>query len=41
MNKVIFTDTMSALHSLEKDPVSNPELKTIIIEAYELMETTD
>ena len=40
-NIVIFTDAMSALQSLEEDPVSKPELKTIIIEAHELMETCD
>ena len=40
-NIVIFTDAMSALQSLEEDPVSKPELKTIITESHELMETCD
>ena len=40
-NIVIFTDAMSALESLDEDPVSKPELKTIIVESHELMETCD
>ena len=36
---VIFTDAMSALQSLEEDPRSKPELKSIILDTHELMET--
>ena len=40
-NIVIFTDAMSALQSLDEDPLSKPELKTTILETHELMETFD
>lgn len=38
-NIVIFTDAMSALQSLEEDPVGKPDLKSIIEESHEIMET--
>ena len=38
---MIFTDAMSALESLDEVPVSKPELKTIIVESHELIETCD
>ena len=40
-NIVIFTDAMSALESLEEDPMNKPELKLIIMNGHELMETCD
>ena len=40
-NIVIFTDAMSTLQSLEEDPASKPELKSIIMDAHERMETCD
>ena len=38
-NIVIFTDAMSALQSLGEDPLSKLELKSIILDAHDLMET--
>ena len=38
-NIVIFTDAMSALQSLEEDPTNKPELKSILLDAHELMAT--
>ena len=37
-NIVIFTDAMSALESLDDDPTSKPELKSILLDAHELIE---
>ena len=38
-NIVLFTDAMSALQSLEEDPINKPELKSIILDSHVLMET--
>ena len=38
-NIVIFTDAISALQSLGEDPLSKLELKSIILDAHDLMET--
>ena len=38
-NLVIFTDAMSALESLDDDPTSKPELKSILLDAHELIAT--
>ena len=40
-NIAIFTDAMSALESLDENPTNKPELKSIIMDAHELMETCD
>ena len=36
-NMVIFTDAMSALESLDEDPMNKPELKSIILDTHELL----
>ena len=36
-NMVIFTDAMSALESLDGDPMNKPELKSIIVDTHELL----
>ena len=40
-NIVIFTDAMSALQSLEENAENKPELKSIIMDAHELMHACD
>ena len=40
-NIVIFTDAMSALQSLEEDPMNKPEFQSIIMDAHVLMTACD